>query len=138
MTDKTSLRTHYAGKVGANLNGKDVTLAGWVHEIRDLGKLKFMIIRDLTGKIQVTAKKETTGEDVLSVMNSISRESVVQVFGTVIKNEKAPGGCEVIPKSIIVIAASNSPLPLDPIEKVPADLDTRLNNRFMDVRKPTV
>jgi len=132
------MRTHYAGTVDKSLAGQDVTCAGWVHEIRDLGKLKFLILRDLSGKIQVTAKKETTTEEVLTILDSLSRESVVSVSGEVTLNDRAPGGVELIPKKLTVIAPSKSPLPLDPTEKVPADLDTRLNSRFMDVRKPKV
>lgn len=132
------MRSHYTSELSSRLSGEKVTVSGWVHEIRDLGKLKFLILRDRYDKVQVTAKKETTDKKVLDVIESISRESVVEVEGTVKEDAKAPGGFELIPEEITVIAQSNSPLPLDVTGKVSADLDTRLNNRYMDVRKPEV
>lgn len=132
------MRTHYTNEVDKSLDGSEVTLAGWVHEVRDLGKLKFIVLRDRGGFMQVTAKKETTDEKVLETVDSLSKESVIKVTGKVTENSKAPGGIELVPTSIEVIAGSLSPLPLDVTEKVDADLDTRLNNRFMDVRKPKV
>ncbi|MFH1126387.1 MAG: aspartate--tRNA(Asn) ligase, partial [Candidatus Altiarchaeota archaeon] len=67
-----------------------------------------------------------------------SKESVVEVSGRVSANPKAPNKVEIIPTEIKVLSLSNVPLPLDVTGKVDADLDTRLNNRFMDVRKPNV
>jgi len=132
------MRTQYSNQVDETWNGRDVQLAGWVHEIRDMGKLKFLILRDRGGLIQVTAKKETTDAKVLEVIDSLSKESVISVAGKVSANPKAPNKVEIIPHAITVTAMANVPLPLDVTGKVDADLDTRLNNRFMDVRKPQV
>jgi len=51
------LRTHYSSELGADQNGKTVTVAGWAHKIRDIGKVKFLVIHDKDGEIQITAKK---------------------------------------------------------------------------------
>jgi nondiscriminating aspartyl-tRNA synthetase len=132
------MRTHYSNQVTPALDGGKVTVAGWVHEVRDLGKLKFAVIRDRGGFIQVCAKEGVTEHAVLDQVKSLTRESVVKVEGSVKASPKAPGGVEINPSSVAVIAQSRSPLPLDVTGKVEADLDTRLNNRFMDVRKPDV
>lgn len=132
------MRSHYSNEILPELDGQEIVLAGWVHEKRDLGGLKFLVIRDRGGLIQVTAKKETTDKAILDRIDSLSRESVVEVAGAVIKNQKAPGGVEVKPKTITPIAEAQSPLPMDTTGKVDADLDTRLNNRFMDLRRPQV
>ncbi|MBD3387555.1 MAG: aspartate--tRNA(Asn) ligase [Candidatus Altiarchaeales archaeon] len=132
------MRTHYSGDVSPELDGETVTLAGWVHEVRDLGKLKFLVLRDRAGMIQVTAKEGVTDAKAISAVDSLSRESVLQVTGLVKSAPKAPGGVEINPTSISLIASAQSPLPLDVTGKVDSDLDTRLNNRFMDVRKPQV
>ncbi len=132
------MRSHYSNQISADLNGKAVVLSGWVHEIRDMGKLKFLILRDRYGRVQVTGKKETTNKRVLEQIDALSKESVIEVAGIVQSNTKAPGGVEVTPTQLKVIAKSDSPLPLDVTGKVDADLDTRLENRFMDVRKPEV
>lgn len=113
-------------------------IAGWVHEVRDLGGLAFMLIRDRTGIIQVTIPKKKVSEQVLVAVKAVSRESVVRVSGTVKAIDKAPGGRELVPESIEIISLAETPLPLDVSEKVPAELDTRLDARFLDVRRPRV
>ncbi len=132
------MRTHYSGEIKPELDGKEVTVAGWVHEIRDLGKLKFLVLRDREGFVQITAKKDTCDATVLKAIDSASRESVIEVRGRVQKNSRAPGSVEVIPENISILSLAQSPLPMDVTLKVDADIDTRLNNRFMDVRKPDV
>jgi aspartyl-tRNA synthetase len=113
-------------------------ICGWVHEVRDLGGLAFFLIRDRTGIIQVTVPKKKANESVLAAVKAVSRESVVRVAGTVKAIEKAPGGRELVPETFEIISLSASPLPLDVVEKVPAELDTRLDARFLDARRPRV
>jgi len=113
-------------------------IIGWVHEVRDLGGLAFYIIRDRTGFLQVTIVKKKAPEEVLAAAKGVPRESVVRVTGTVKPTEKAPGGRELIPESFTVINAAESPLPMDVSEKVPAEIDTRLDNRYLDGRRPRV
>jgi len=113
-------------------------IVGFVHELRDLGGLSFLLIRDRTGIIQVTVPKKKVTEQVLSAVREVSRESVVRVSGTVKAIEKAPGGRELVPETFEIISLAESPLPLDVVEKVPAELDTRLDSRFLDVRRPRV
>lgn len=132
------MRSHYSGSVTGESDGSRIVLAGWVHEIRDMGKLKFLILRDREGFIQVTAKKGDTQEEVLSAIDQLSRESIIGIEGVVVRNEKAPNGVEVKPEKIELISRADSPLPLDVTQKVDADIDTRLNNRFMDLRKREV
>jgi nondiscriminating aspartyl-tRNA synthetase len=113
-------------------------ICGWVHEVRDLGGLAFFLIRDRTGIIQVTIPKKKASEAVLAATKQVSRESVVRVAGIVKAMEKAPGGREMVPETFEIVGLAQSPLPLDVVEKVPADLDTRLDARFLDVRRPRV
>jgi len=113
-------------------------VCGWVHEVRDLGGLAFFLIRDRTGIIQVTIPKKRASEAVLTAIKQVSRESVVRVSGMVKAIDKAPGGRELVPDIFEIISMAESPLPLDVVEKVPADLDTRLDARFLDARRPRV
>jgi aspartyl-tRNA synthetase len=106
--------------------------------VRDLGGLAFFLIRDRTGIIQVTIPKKRSSEAVLNAAKQVSRESVVRVAGTVKAIDKAPGGRELVPDAFEIISLAESPLPLDVVEKVPADLDTRLDARFLDTRRPRV
>ena len=58
--------------------------------------------------------------------------------GTVKAEAKAPRGFEILPTEVKVLSAAEVPLPLDPTEKVECELDTRLDARFMDIRRPCV
>jgi nondiscriminating aspartyl-tRNA synthetase len=118
--------------------GDEVTVAGWIHEIRDLGGIAFLIVRDTTGKIQVKFEKDEMDEDLVETALDAHRESVISVEGTVEEEERAPTGVEVVPDSVEVIAEADPELPLDPSEKVEADLSTRLDNRTLDLRKAEV
>jgi aspartyl-tRNA synthetase len=113
-------------------------ICGWVHEERDLGGLAFFLIRDRTGIIQVTIPKKKVSEEVLAAAKKVSRESVVRIAGTVKAVEKAPGGREIVPDTFEIINLAETPLPLDVSEKVGVELDTRLDARFLDVRRPRV
>jgi len=114
----------------------DVTVAGWVHELRDLGGISFLLLRDRDGIMQITMPKKKVPLELVERVRSLSRESVVRVAGHVKAEPKAPQGFEIIPNEIELLNAAESPLPLDVTGKVPAELDTRLDARFMDVRLP--
>jgi nondiscriminating aspartyl-tRNA synthetase len=131
-------RTHYTSHVTQEMDGQTVKLAGWVHEIRDLGGIMFLILRDREGMAQLTLFKKTIDPQVLETAKSLSRESVILVEGSVKLEAKAPGGYELIPARIDLLNPAQSPLPMDTTGKVDAELDTRLDNRFMDVRRPRV
>ncbi|WP_457591662.1 aspartate--tRNA(Asn) ligase [Geoglobus sp.] len=118
--------------------GKEVELYGWVHEVRDLGGLVFIVLRDREGFAQITLPKKVVDRELFKRARKLRRESVIRVVGEVKPEEKAPNGFEIIPKAIEVLNEADAPLPLEVTEKVPAELDTRLDNRFMDLRKPRV
>ncbi len=118
--------------------GGHVLVAGWVREIRDFGKLKFVVFADREGELQITAKKGEVQEEVLKVIDELGKEWVIAVEGNVRKNEKAPRGIEMVPEKIRVLAKSESVLPLEVRAKAKAELPTRLDNRFLDLRKQEV
>ncbi len=128
----------WTSEIGEEDVGKEVLLYGWVHEVRDLGGLVFLLLRDREGIIQITLPKKKVPPEVFELAKKIHRESVIKVVGVVKKEPKAPGGYEIIPKDIEVLNEAMVPLPLEVTEKVPAELDTRLDHRFMDLRKPRV
>jgi aspartyl-tRNA synthetase len=127
-------RTHTADAVA----GETATVAGWVHEIRDLGGIAFLILRDRTGKLQVKFEKDEMDADLVETGLGVHRESVVAVTGAVEEEPRAPTGLEMVPDSIDVLAEADPELPLDPSGKVDAELPTRLDNRTLDLRKPEV
>ncbi len=113
-------------------------IVGWVHEVRDLGGLTFFLVRDRTGIVQVTMPKKKVPPAVLEAAHGVSRESVVRVKGPVKAIAKAPGGREIVPDEFEIVSIAESPLPLDVVGKVPAELDTRFDARFLDVRRPRI
>ncbi len=109
-------------------------IAGWVHEKRDLGGVFFLIVRDFGGFAQVTLNRKKTEKELFARVKKVPRESVVAIEGKVKSESKAPNGYEIIPDQMEVLSEASQVLPLDTTEKVGAELDTRLDARFMDLR----
>jgi len=118
--------------------GEDATVAGWVHEVRDLGGIAFLILRDRTGLLQVKFEKDELADDLVETGLGVHRESAIQVAGRVEEEERAPTGVEIVPESIEVLAAADPELPLDPSGKVGSELSTRLDHRTLDLRRAEV
>ena len=116
--------------------GKEVIVKGWVDKVRDLGGLKFFMLRDREGLLQVTAKKGDVPDEMLSNMLSLNREDVVTVKGKSREAKQAPGGVEVVPDSIEVISKADSPIPIETGGKIKTGIDKRLDYRFLDLRNP--
>nr|WP_173361551.1 aspartate--tRNA(Asn) ligase [Methanotorris formicicus] len=131
-------RTHYSSQITPEMDGEEVTIMGWAHAIRKLGKLIFIILRDREGTIQVVVPKQKVGEEIFKKAREIGKEDVIAIKGKVVANEKAPSGFEILPIEIRILNKAATPLPLDPAEKVSADIDTRLDNRFLDLRRPKI
>jgi len=115
--------------------GKKVMIAGWVHDIRLLGKINFLLLRDKDGIVQVTASKDKVPEKILDLFKKLHQEDVVFVQGKVVKSKISKAGIEVIPDKIEVTSKAEVPLPLDPRWVTPANLDTRLDWRPLDLRR---
>ncbi|MFH1095841.1 MAG: aspartate--tRNA(Asn) ligase [Candidatus Micrarchaeota archaeon] len=128
------IRTDYI-KDAKNKLGEEITLAGWVHDTRDIGKVRFLILRDKTGLIQVFAKKGAM-DDALFEKMVHPRETVLVVKGKAVASKIASGGVEFAPSSIEVLSVPEVKIPLDLTGKVPAELDVRLDNRYVDLRAP--
>jgi aspartyl-tRNA synthetase len=127
-------RSHYISELSAQLAGKEVRLAGWIHEVRDIGNIVFLLLRDHSGIIQVTAKKDSTDDAVMKSM-LLPKESVVSVLGTVVESKQSKKGIEIKPNSIRNLNPLNATIPFEVTGKVPADLDVRLNYRYVDLRR---
>lgn len=115
---------------------KEVTLGGWVHDIRLLGNINFLLLRDKNGIVQVTASKDKVSKEILDIYKKLRQEDVLFVKGKVVKSKIAKIGLEIIPSQIEVISKAETPLPLDPRNVTPANLDTRLDWRSLDLRRP--
>lgn len=131
-------RTRFAAEIEEEDYNTEIILCGWVQSVKNLGKMAFLKIRDRTGIAQVTALSKTMDEDTYSKIVSTPRESAVSVHGVVKQSPQAKAGWEIIPYHFTVLGQSNAPLPLGVVDKVDADMDTRLDNRFLDLRKPEI
>ncbi|MEM2925631.1 MAG: OB-fold nucleic acid binding domain-containing protein, partial [Methanocellales archaeon] len=109
----------YTSEINPEMQGQEVVLYGWVHEIRDLGGVVFLIIRDREGIAQVTLAKKLADSSLFKKVRELTRESVVKVKGRVKEEAKAPRGFEILPMEVEILSNAASPLPLDPTEKVP-------------------
>lgn len=110
-----------------------VLLKGWVHETRDLKKVRFLILKDISGRIQITGIQNKTDEKTFELLDNLNRESVIQVTGTLKECKQAPNGKELIPDSIQIIAEAQNPLPIDASDYSKTELPLKLDNRFLDL-----
>src|SRR3989338_2945997 len=104
------MRTHYSAEIGQKLNGKTVTVAGWVHDTRVLGNLIFINLRDGKGFVQATLSKKTITPELFSAARSLGKEDVVAITGNVKANEQAPNGAEIVPEKIELLSKAGVPL----------------------------
>ena len=114
---------------------QEITIEGFVDNIRDLQYVQFLVVRDTTGKIQITIEKNENNSKLNEIVSNLTIESTVKITGTLLKNEKVKlNGMELIPNDIIVTSKCLEELPLNYKDSKSALLDTRLNYRFLDLR----
>jgi len=118
--------------------GEAVSVSGWVHDVRLLGGISFVLLRNEKGIVQLTVPKKAVTKDVLDAVASLHPEDVVRCSGVVKEAKVARNGFEIVPASLEVVSPSATPLPLDPRGVTDANLDTRLNWRTLDLRRPEV
>lgn len=114
--------------------GKKVIIKGFVHDIRNQSKIKFLLLRDVSGIIQCIAM---TDSKYFNDIAKLSRESIIELEGFVKKEKQAPGGVEIEIQNICIISKAPSELPISIVEKGnPPALPLRLDFRWLELRKP--
>jgi aspartyl-tRNA synthetase len=134
-----------AGALRRDDAGKSVTLAGWVHRVRNLGGIVFVDLRDRAGLLQVSFNPDWTDETVIARASSLGQEFVVQVSGTVqsrpeaTRNAEMPSGdVELQATELTILARADTPaIPVarGKGENLAAE-DLRLRHRHLDLRRP--
>ena len=116
--------------------GQQVKIAGFIHAVRDQGSIKFLIIRDISGTIQVIVTKANS--EAITVVKSLNLESVVEIVGLAKEEKQAPSGIEITAEKISVLSIAFPKLPIPVVEKrnEETDLQKRLDWRWLDLRKP--
>jgi aspartyl-tRNA synthetase len=125
-------------ELGPEDEGREVVVAGWIEETRDLGGIAFVQVREGTDTGQVVLRKKKVDEDVIDTFLETNRESVVAVHGTVQETDQAPGGFEILPDTVDVLNEADAPLPMGVVDRVDTELETRIDNRFIDLRSADV
>ena len=126
-------RTHYSREIKPEMDGKEVVVFGWVRDIRDLGGLRFVILQDREGTVQITIHPDQVKRELVEKTDSLQRQYSIGVRGVVKKTKMTPRGIEVIPEEIRILGIAQHPLPLDITSRTPAEIDVRLDARVLDL-----
>ena len=122
-------KTHDISELGPGSG--QVRICGWIEDVRDMGRVAFLTVRDSTGTAQAVAKGELGREAA-----AIPRQSSVSVSGTAQETRARGLGCEVLASSIRVLGRAAARLPIDPTGRIQSLPDARLNARALDMRNP--
>ena len=107
----------------------EVEIQGWIENLRDKKSMQFIVIRDLSGKIQVTVVKEENPE-IAEIFSHATLESTVKIKGKAVANEFVKlGGIEILPESVEITSRADA-FPIGP----ESSIDQRLEYRFIDLR----
>lgn len=126
-------RSHFADGITNDLVDRDISVAGWIEDIRDIGKLGFVSIRDFTGMMQIIV-----AGDLLGQIRMIPRQSCVLVEGKVQRSKAKNADFEIKANKISLLSKANHPLPIDPTGRVESSTDKRIDSRALDLRDPKV
>ncbi|KAF2520168.1 aspartate--tRNA ligase [Flavobacterium salilacus subsp. salilacus] len=135
-------RSHNCGELTADNINQEVTLAGWVQKTRNKGFLIWADLRDRYGVTQLIFDEERTNKDVFKLAETLGREFVIQVKGTVIeresKNPNMPtGDIEILVTALTILNASITP-PFTIEDETDGGEDIRMKYRYLDIRRNPV
>ena len=116
--------------------GQQIKIAGFVQIIRNQGSIKFLIIRDISGTIQIVITKSI--HKAMEIAESLNLESVIEIIGIAKEEKQAPDGIEIQVEIIKILSLSLPELPIPVVEKGQEETDQqiRLDWRWIDLRKP--
>jgi aspartyl-tRNA synthetase len=114
--------------------GKQVRVAGWVQDVRIFGGIKFIIMKDRKGTLQLTLRKGEVPQEAFKLCDELTKESCIEAIGVVKPSEKARMGVELLPQELKVLNLADAPTPIDTSGKIQSDLSVRLDHRFLDLR----
>ena len=123
------VKTHDIAELTVKLIGKSVVLGGWIEDLRKLGKMSFITLRDVSGISQIIVKGELNDN-----LGEINRQSVASIKGIVQETKARDFAFEIKAEEIEILGKAVHPLPIDPIGRLESNIDTRLNHRALDMR----
>jgi aspartyl-tRNA synthetase len=125
-------KTHQIDELSFDMEGQKIVIGGWIEDLRKLGKLTFLTVRDVTGRAQAIVKDED------SLPEDTTRQSVVLVAGTIQSTKARDFKFEIKAERIEILTKAVHPLPIDPIGRLESNIDNRLNARALDLRNQRV
>ena len=129
-------RTHYSSEISPTTGDSDVVVMGWVASVRDHGNIQFIILKDMYGEIQITAKSGECSDSLFELAKEVKEHSSVGVRGKVRSQEKAPNGSEIVPAEIRTFSMARKAAPFIMQSKTSTvGIDTRLDLRAVDLRR---
>lgn len=133
---QTWKRTHYSKNIDISMNGKEVIIIGWISSIREHSNIKFLTINDRFGNIQVVLKKNEFPDSLSSEIPKIREHASIAIKGKVRSEPKAPNGIEIIPIDFKILSFANKNSPIVIQSRKGVGIDTRLDLRAIDLRRP--
>lgn len=118
------------------MNGKEVIIIGWISSIREHSNIKFLTINDRFGNIQVILKKNEFPDSLSSEIPKIREHASIAIKGKVRGEPKAPNGIEIIPIDFKILSFANKNSPIVIQSRKGVGIDTRLDLRAIDLRRP--
>ena len=135
-SNQTWKRTHYSNSIDTTTNGREATIIGWISSIREHSNIKFLTVNDRFGSIQVILKKGEYPASLESEISNIRDHTVIAIKGKVRTEPKAPNGIELIPNDIRILSLANKNSPIVIQSRKGVGIDTRLDLRAVDLRRP--
>ena len=120
-------------RIDNSLQDKSVIVSGWIEDIRLIGSLMFVILRDSSGVLQLVVKKNKINIELWDIIQKIPRQSTVIASGKLCTNTQNKN-LELHVTKMQLIGKAIHPLPVDPIGRLESNIDTRLNHRALDMR----
>ncbi|MDW0259855.1 MAG: amino acid--tRNA ligase-related protein, partial [Nitrososphaeraceae archaeon] len=135
-SNQTWKRTHYSKSIDSTTNGREVTIIGWISSIREHSNIKFITVNDRFGSIQVILKKGEYPAFLESEISKIRDHTAIAIKGKVRTEPKAPNGIELIPNDFRILSLANKNSPIVIQSRKGVGIDTRLDLRAVDLRRP--
>ncbi|MHA1198966.1 MAG: aspartate--tRNA(Asn) ligase [Candidatus Heimdallarchaeaceae archaeon] len=127
---KTEINKVFSGKL------EEVTIAGWIQQVRDLGGLKFLQLQDRSGVVQIVLPKKKVTPEIFEI--DYQEGDILLVKGVIVANNSAPKGLEILPQDIEVLNKRAQEYPIAVTDKIETNPDKRYDYRFLDLRNRNV
>jgi nondiscriminating aspartyl-tRNA synthetase len=129
LQNENTMNRIFASSISKDHIGQNLTLIGWIEDFRDMGKIGFISVRDMTGNFQGVLTAE-----LLSTVRDVPRQSLILVKGTIQETKAENFQVEVKVEKVALLSKAANPLPIDPTGRVKSSMDKRLDSRALDLR----